>query len=134
MKCRRACAIQLREEVLPAIRTHVPFDVEHPGRESFPSPLQGREDILEKGNPDRLQDGIHGISTYNGVSLVVLTLAVFLDHTLRLVSFVEEKYTLLSSLGQWINWGLVFLDIWGSTFSFFLTIHSASPWFDVAFL
>ena len=87
MKCRRACAIQLREEVLPAIRTHVPaterrsaslnwielqqnrdmylpFDVEHPGRESFPSPVQGREDILKEANPDRLQDGIHGISTW----------------------------------------------------------------------
>ena len=43
---------------------YLPFDVEHPGRESFPSPLQGREDILKEANPDRLQDGIHGISTW----------------------------------------------------------------------
>ena len=43
---------------------YLPFDVEHPGRESFPGPLQGREDILKEANPDRLQDGIQGISTW----------------------------------------------------------------------
>ena len=43
---------------------YLPFDVEHPGRESFPSPVQGGEDILKEANPDRLQDGIQGISTW----------------------------------------------------------------------
>merc|ERR1719153_774969 len=98
---------------------------------NLPSPLQGREDILEERNPDRLQDGIQGISTYNGVSLVVLTLTVFLDHTLCLVSFVEEKNTLLSSIGQRINWGLGFINISGSSYSFVSTIRNASTRLDV---
>ena len=42
---------------------YLPFNVKYPGRESFPSPIQGGEDILEERNPDRLQDGIQGIST-----------------------------------------------------------------------
>ena len=41
----------------------LPFNIEDPRRESYPGDLQGREDILEEGNPDQLQDGINTVAT-----------------------------------------------------------------------
>ena len=87
------------------------FNIEDPHRELFPGPLQGRENILKEGDPDRLQDGIHRKSANDLVPLLVLALLVFLNNKLRLVRSVEEQYTLLSNLGQWINWGLGFMGI-----------------------
>ena len=56
--------------MLPAIPTHVPFNIEDPRRRSFPGPLQGRKNILEEGDPDRLQHDTNIVAApdYSGVA------------------------------------------------------------------
>ena len=74
--------------MLPAIPTHVPFNIEDPRRRSFPGPLQGRKNILEEGDPNRLQYGISIVAAIYCSPLIILALPVFLNYMLRLVSFV----------------------------------------------
>ena len=74
--------------MLPAIPTHVPLNIEDPRRRSFPGPLQGRKNILEEGDPDRLQYGINIEAAIYCPPLIILALPVFFNYMLRLVSFV----------------------------------------------
>jgi len=48
------------------------FNIEDPCRELGPGPLQGVENVLEEGDPDRLQNGINIVATNDCQSLVVL--------------------------------------------------------------
>ena len=86
---RRACTIQLREQVLPRISTHVPetegenqskllkqtrtmefsilvkrllpFNIGHPSGEALPGLLHTGENVLQECDPDGLQDGVNGV-------------------------------------------------------------------------
>ena len=73
--------------MLPAIPTHVPFNIEDPRRRSFRGPLQGRKNILEEGDPDRLQYDINIVAAIYCPPLIILALPVFLNYMLRLASF-----------------------------------------------
>jgi len=52
------------------------------------STLQGRKNILEEGDPDRLQYDINIVATIYGPPLIILALPVFFYYMLRLVSFI----------------------------------------------
>ena len=51
---------------------YLPFNIEDSCRELFPGPLQGVENVLEEGDPGRLQNGINTVATNECQPLVVL--------------------------------------------------------------
>ena len=64
--CQQYLPIYLKQEKISVIELSssgvgrymfLPFNIEDPHRESFPGDLQGREYVLEEGDPDQLQDG-----------------------------------------------------------------------------
>jgi len=62
---------------------YLPFNIEDPRRESFPGPLQGVENVLDEGDPDRLQNGINTVATNDCQPLVVLVYMYMVTLVLR---------------------------------------------------